>query len=38
MTANGLRVACIGEAMLEMQISSRPGKADIGIAGDVLNS
>jgi len=35
---SGLRIACIGEAMLELRVSSVPGPAEVGVAGDVLNT
>ena len=38
MNGNGLRVACIGEAMLELQVSTVPGSCEVGVAGDVLNT
>lgn len=33
-----LRIACVGEAMMEMLVSTLPGPAEIGVAGDVLNT
>ena len=33
-----LKIACIGEAMLELQFSKESLRADLGIAGDVLNT
>lgn len=33
-----LRIACIGEAMLELIIDAVPGAAQVGVAGDVLNT
>lgn len=33
-----LRIACIGEAMVEISVKSIPGTAQLGVAGDVLNT
>lgn len=35
---SGLRIACIGEAMLELRVTLVPGPAEVGVAGDVLNT
>jgi len=33
-----LRIACIGEAMLELQFGKESLRADLGISGDILNT
>ena len=35
---DSLSVACVGEAMLELQLSTIPGPAQLTVAGDVLNT
>ncbi|OUS05386.1 hypothetical protein A9Q96_11590 [Rhodobacterales bacterium 52_120_T64] len=38
MTKKPLKIACIGEAMLELQFGKESLGADLGIAGDVMNT
>jgi 2-dehydro-3-deoxygluconokinase len=33
-----LRIACVGEVMIEICATHTPGTAQIGVAGDVLNT
>lgn len=35
---SGMKIACVGEVMLELQVSTVPGPAQVGVAGDVLNT
>ena len=33
-----LKIACVGEAMIELSIDKVPGSGEVGVAGDVLNA